>query len=203
MIPDEGIIVWPLHRIKVIRVRELSPDAIPQGDFIIPNFFTTVMPAWEANKGQVVRLSLGYEPLWITDDQARQTYLIDAPILAISEWHRLMIKQGTGRESTVIHGGVDSSVFHPYPKPSAMTGRKTIFYIDRSPSYGYAFKGAQDFWQACARLHGTIPGFELQVVHPEPDPLNTPVPCTLKMAPDDQVMANLCRGRSVRVHVLF
>lgn len=191
VIPEEAAIVWPLNNVRIKRVEKLSPEVIPEGDFIIPNFFTTVMPAWQAHKGRVVRLSLGYEPLWIKDDLARQTYLIDAPIMAISEWQRQMIKQGTGRDSTVIHGGVDNSIFHPYPKASTLTSRKTIFYISRSPQYGYSFKGADDFWQALAQLTDQVPPFDLNVVHPEPDTLEAPVHCSVWKAVDDPTIARL------------
>ena len=190
VIPEEGSIVWPL-RATVTRVKELTATAIPAGDFIIPNFYQTVMPAWEAQKGRVVRLSLGYEPLWIKDDTARQTYLINAPIVCLSEWQRLMILHGTGRQSTVIHGGVDPSIFHPYTKLSHTTGKKTVFYIARSPHYGYTFKGARDFWAAMTKLEGLVPPFNLHIVHPEPDSLDAPLPCIEMKPADDMAMAQL------------
>lgn len=190
VIPEEGAIAWPLH-VTVTRVKKLSPSSIPSGDFIIPNFFTTVMPAWQAQKGRVVRLSLGYEPLWIKDDSARQTYLINAPIVCISEWQKLMILQGTGRESIVIHGGIDPAIFHPYPKSSFQTGRKTVFYIDRSPQYGYSFKGAADFWKAILKLKDTVPPFNLHIVHPEPDPFEANIPCRVLKPENDSAMGRL------------
>ncbi len=202
VIPEEGSIVWPL-RATVTRVKELTANAIPAGDFIIPNFYQTVMPAWEAQKGKVVRLSLGYEPLWIKDDTARQTYLIDAPIICISQWQRLLIQQETGRDVSVICGGIDPAVFHPYPKPSSTSGRKTIFYISRSPKYGYSFKGSQDFWEAMSRLKGKVPDFNIQVVHPEPDPLDAPITSEQKKPANDIEMGLLYAEADVFVFTSY
>jgi len=202
VIPEESSIVWPL-RVKVTRVKELLPDAIPPGDFIIPNFYTTVMPAWESRKGQVVRLSLGYEPLWVKDEMALKTYHIDAPILSISQWHRQMILRGTGRDSTVIHGGTDTSIFHPFPKRSSLTGRKTIFYISRSKNYGYFWKGDDDFWEACTRLKNEHLEFDIYVVHPEPDQLVTPIPCEQRTPQDDHEMAKLYAQADLYVYTSY
>lgn len=49
VIPQSAVIVWPL-RAKVRRVPELAADFLPPGDFILPNFYPTVMPAWQAKK---------------------------------------------------------------------------------------------------------------------------------------------------------
>jgi glycosyltransferase involved in cell wall biosynthesis len=190
VMPKAGSQVWPL-RTKITRVKELTPSSIPSGDFILPNFYPTVKPAWESKKGRVVRLSLGYEPQWVPDSvTAKQSYLIDAPILSISEWHRQLILKETGLESTVISGGVDTSIFHPYPKPSEQTGRKTIFYIMRDPNSGYTWKGGEDFLKAVTLLNKQI-DFNLIVSLPEDALFTSPVPCEIKTSTTDQALARI------------
>jgi len=97
---------------------------------------------------------------------SKSTYSIEAPIITISQWQRQLILSHVGRESTVISGGVDPVLFHPYPKLSAQTGRKTIFYIMRG--FGYTWKGNDDFIKACKRLKERIPAFDVLIVNPEP-----------------------------------
>lgn len=175
VMPEKGLQVWPL-RTKLKRVKELTPSSIPSADFILPNFYLTVWPAWESKKGRVVRLSLGYEPLWVPDSEiAKQTYLIGAPILSISQWHRQLLLQETGLESTVISGGVDAAIFHPYPKRSEQTGRKNIFYIMRDPTLGYTWKGGSDFLKAVDLLKDQF-DFELTISIPENAFFNCSVP---------------------------
>lgn len=188
VMPEKGLQVWPL-RTKLTRVKELNPSSIPSADFILPNFYTTVKPAWESQNGRVVRLSLGYEPLWVPDSEtAKQSYLIGAPILSISQWHRQLLLQETGLESTVISSGVDASIFHPYPKRSGQTGRKDIFYIMRDPASGYTWKGGTDFLKAVNHLKSQV-DFELTVSIPENALFTSPVPCRTITAATDQVLA--------------
>ncbi len=189
VLPQNAAVAWPL-RAQITRVKELTPDTIPPADFILPNFWPTVMPAWESKKGRVVRLSLGYEPLWVEEkERALASYHIDAPIIAISEWHRQLILQGTGRNSTVIPGGVDSTVFLPYPKKSLSTGRLTIAYILRSKEHGYTWKGSEDFWGACQNLAKLVPAFDIQVVAPEGANYPAPLPYEIVKANTDSEMA--------------
>lgn len=190
VMPEKGLQVWPL-RIKLTRVPELTPSTIPSADFILPNFYTTVEPARRSQRGRVVRLSLGYEPLWVPDSEtARQTYLIGAPILAISQWHRQLILQETGLNSTVISSGVDRASFHPYPKRSGQTGRKSIFYVMRDPASGYTWKGGADFLKAVTRLKNQL-DFDLTLTLPDNTHFSAPIPCRTLTASSDRELGQL------------
>lgn len=202
VMPEKGLQVWPL-RTKLKRVPELTPSSIPSADFILPNFYTTVSPAWESQKGRVVRLSLGYEPLWVPDPKtAKQSYLIGAPILTISQWHRQLLLQETGLESTVISCGVDLPIFHPSPKRSDQTGRLNIFYIMRDPASGYTWKGGPDFFKAITRLKQKI-DFELTVAIPEKAYFNSPVSCRTITAATDQELAKLYAEADLFVYTSY
>ncbi len=202
VIPQQAVIAWPI-RVKVRRVQELTARSMPPGDFILPNFYPTVMPAWESKKGRVVRLSLVYEPLILLDvaETAKNTYLINAPIMTISQWQRQIILQQLGRNSTVIQGGVDGLIFHLYPKLSLQTGRKTIFYIVRGP--GYTWKGKDDFFQACYRVKQRFSNFDIVVVTPEAMPFDSPIPYVVKTAQTDQELARLYAQADVFVYTSY
>lgn len=202
VMPEKGVQVWPLHA-RLRRVKELTSTSIPSADFILPNFYLTVKPAWESQKGRVVRLSLGYEPLWVPDSEtAKQTYLIGAPIMSISQWHRQVLFQETGLDSTVISAGVDTSTFHPYPKQSVQTGRKNIFYIMRDPASGYTWKGGADFLKAIYRLKNQV-DFELTVSIPENAPFTSPFPCRIKSTAADQELAQLYAEADLFVYTSY
>ena len=188
-IPQQSMVEWPV-RAKLTKIKELSPGLIPPGDFILPNFYTTVMAAWEAKTGQVVRLSLGYEPLWVPNaEQARQTYLIGVPVISISEWLRQLILQQTGVNSTVIPPGVNTSLLRSLPKQSPRSGRQTIMYIMRAKSHGYFWKGNDEFWQACTLLRSEMPNLDIIVVTPERD--TVPLACQVFNSPSDAELARL------------
>lgn len=203
VLPQKAAIAWPL-RTKITRVKELTPETIPSADFILPNFYPTVFPAWEAKKGQVVRLSLGYEPLWVKEKEAAlASYLINAPIIAISEWHRQLIWQGTGRDSAVIPGGADTSVFCPGPKKSSTTKRLVVAYILRSREHGYTWKGTEDFWEACQNLAQLVPSFDIQIIAPEGAVYKGPLPYELIKAPSDNEMARFYAQADVFVSTSY
>ncbi|MFZ3373013.1 MAG: glycosyltransferase family 1 protein, partial [Desulfitobacteriaceae bacterium] len=165
VIPESGVQAWPV-RAKIKRVKELTPASFPPADFILPNFYPTVMPAWQSKKGQVVRLSLVYEPLFVLNPElSKKTYQIKAPIITISQWQRQIILNETGLDSIVINAGVDTAIFHPHPKLSTQTGRKSVFYIMRGP--GYHWKGNANFLEACKQLKEQIDDFDIHVVIPE------------------------------------
>jgi len=199
VMPEQGTLAWPVKS-TVLRVNSLSPSTIPEADFILPNFWPTVMPAWESQKGQVVRLSLGYEALWVPHPKRiKKTYKIGAPIISISNWHRQTLWDNVRVHSEVIHGGVDTRIFRPAPKLSKATGRKRIFYILRSKSYGYFWKGAEEFIEACQSIKQQLPDLDIQVVTPDEfTDVNSNL-YTLNGTPDDQLMAQLYGGADLFV----
>ncbi|MDI3257369.1 MAG: glycosyltransferase family 4 protein [Kyrpidia sp.] len=177
-------------RVPVIRVPDLTPESLPQADVFIPNFYTTVMPAYQSRKGRVVRLSNGYEPLWVPDKQeAEQTYRLPVPILAISRILQRQIRQATGRPSYLVQPGVDSSVFRRYPEVPRRRNR--IFFIYRAESHGYFYKGSADFFRAMERVHQVVPDVELVMVSTDRVDIQTDLPFQLAKADTDREMALL------------
>ncbi|GBF32460.1 glycosyltransferase [Desulfocucumis palustris] len=201
IIPERGAMEWPV-RAKITRVKELTPECFPAADFILPNFYLTVMPAWHSKKGRVVRLSLVYEPLCIPNPEvSKATYYIGVPIITISQWQRQIVLSQVGQNSSVISGGVDPAFFHPYPKLSSQTGRKNIFYIMRGA--GYTWKGNQDFLEACTRLYQRFPAFDVYLVNPEPGDFNFSFPHTIVTADSDNEMARLYARADLFVYTSY
>ncbi|MEC0267520.1 glycosyltransferase family 4 protein [Paenibacillus anseongense] len=140
---------------KLTIVPKLEADYIPYGDIILPNFYTTFQSAFEAWPEQTVRLSLGFEPLWVPNREAALwTYAQEVPILSISSWLDQQIFDHVGRRSTIVSLGIDPRIFRPqgpriHPHPSKKT-TKVILYIARDRR-DYALKGFDDFY-ACMEI---------------------------------------------------
>lgn len=151
VIPEGRPIEYALD-CAVMKVPELERQYIPYGDVVIPNFYTTFKPAFEAWPVECVRLSLGFEPLWVPDvDVALSTYSQGVPTISISHWLDDQIYQATGNRSYVVSLGVERKVFHPKGKKKKHK-RKIILYIARDPSAGYDLKGYDDFLAAMHHL---------------------------------------------------
>lgn len=189
LIPRDSPVQWDV-KVPILRVTALKPGVFPPADVILPNFWPTVMPAWQSGRGKVVRLCQGYEPLWVTDPVARETYRLPARILAISRWVAEKIKEDTGQDAQVIPLGVDHEILHPPQRPAERTG---ILYIWRHKAHGYDFKGSDDFVAALGPVLARHPDLPVTVVTPEPLPVSIPCPCRVEVAPSDQELADLYR----------
>jgi len=147
VIPEEMPIDYHLH-CRVKRVPYLGKEHIPYGDIVLPNFYTTFQPAYEAWPKQCVRLSLGFEPYWVPDvENALWTYAQGVPIISISHWLDDQIYQHVGQRSQVVNLGINRSIFHAKRRPKKRS-RKVILYLARDPEAGYELKGYQDFVNA-------------------------------------------------------
>ncbi|ADG05921.1 glycosyltransferase family 4 protein [Kyrpidia tusciae] len=185
-------------RVPIIRVPALIPEVLPEADVYIPNFYPTVMPAYQAGKARVVRLSNGYEPLWVPDKGAAlETYRLPVPVLAISRVLQQQIRQAVGRSSYLVQPGVDPSVFRPYPEIPRR--RHRVFFIYRAESHGYFYKGSADFFQAMDIVRRVIPDVEIVMVSTDGVEIQTDLPFTLARADTDRDMAELYAGSDLFV----
>src|SRR5690606_27650727 len=141
-------------------IPRLEPHYIPYGDVVLPNFYTTFLPAYYAWPQQTVRLSLGFEPYWVPDKAtALWTYRRGVPIISLSRWLDEQIFQHVGQRSTVVNPGVDPATFQPRALNKFDHNRtKIILYIARDPAYGYAMKGFFYFVQAMQLVRSRYPG---------------------------------------------
>jgi glycosyltransferase involved in cell wall biosynthesis len=134
---------------EVVRMPTLDASFIPDGDVILPNYYTTVMPSFTAFPTKCMRLSLGYEPMWSNDKEGTlKTYALPIPIFSISQWHHDLILKETEKHSMVINPGIDHSIFKPNEKNHTSNKTKKILFLARDPNLNYGFKGITDFTNA-------------------------------------------------------
>lgn len=197
VVPYGGRIAWPVHA-TITWVPTLTAGSIPSGDIILPNFYPTVLPAYQSGKGRCVRLSLAYEPLWVSQHEAAESYDLPVPVIVISEWQRKFVQSRSKSRIFLLHPGVDTSVFHPAPKPE--DGSKRLLYIMRTRDYFW--KGQSDFASAHAILAEGFP--ELQVILTPTggfqSAMHYPLPCIWKIAPDDLQMGRLYAEADIFVY---
>ncbi|MFZ5823277.1 MAG: glycosyltransferase family 4 protein [Bacillota bacterium] len=195
LIPTGARVHWELP-VPVRWVPALTPQAFPPCDLILTNFWPTVLPAVRSGAGKVVRLSQGFEPLWVQDPGARESYLLPVPILAISHWLADQIRRETGREARVIPLGVDQPTFGP-PEPGSE--RRGLLYIWRHKSQGYDFKGSDDLLRALGHVFDFYPELPVTLISPDPFPVEMHYPCEIHFAPDDAQLAACYRQTALFV----
>jgi glycosyltransferase involved in cell wall biosynthesis len=151
VIPGNAPITYNV-RCKLTQVPKLSKEYIPYGDIVLPNFYPTFLPAFQAWPKQCVRFCQGFEPLWLQDNRfALWTYTQNVPIISISKWLDEQIYTYAHKKSTIVNPGIDRTIFYPHhtpKKPKKSNEPKTILYIARDPKLGYQVKGYDDFVKA-------------------------------------------------------
>jgi glycosyltransferase involved in cell wall biosynthesis len=200
VLPQTGTMCYDV-RCRLTIVPSLSSDYIPYGDIVLPNFYTTFAPSYQAWPEQCVRLSLGFEPLWVPDKKgALKTYETDTPIIGISHWLDEQIFLHTKKRMKVIHLGVNEHVF--YPEVSIRSNRnrpKVIMYIARDPS-DYALKGFRDFSDAMILFKNLYPQeFVVHMVCTERALSLDNIPHNTFFPANEIDMANLYRGADIFV----
>jgi glycosyltransferase involved in cell wall biosynthesis len=195
-------IAWPVT-CKVTRVPAITADVIPGGDIILPNFWPTVMPAVASGKGRVVRLSNGFEPLWVPNrEEALKTYQLGLPVISLGPHLRQLVRDATGQDCFIAQPGVDSQVFRPTGHPRSAT--PVVFFIYRSEAHGYYYKGNRDFATAMEVVRRACPDVQVHLVAteaggPGTPPVQLPIPFRLVEAGTDQDMAALYNQAHVYV----
>lgn len=194
VMPRSGTIKYDV-RCKMTIIPSLSKEYIPKGDIILPNFYTTFIPAYEAWPKQCIRLSLGFEPYWVPNKElALSTYKQGVPIISISHWLDNQIYNHVGQRSTVVNLGVDPNVFFPTEKKRGIHSPKVILYIARNPKAGYALKGFDDFKDAMQIVKSRYQGNVIVHLICPGGPLSLPnVPHRIFTPKTEKEMANLYR----------
>jgi glycosyltransferase involved in cell wall biosynthesis len=200
VIPMSGRVNYDLD-CNITRVPTLSKEYIPYGDIILPNFYTTFRPAFEAWPKQCVRFSLGFEPLWVPNRaEALWTYKQGVPIFTISHWLDDQIQRMVNQKSRVINLGIDPDTFFPKQEEAKNNGKKVILYIARDPKSGYELKGFNDFVNTMQIVRREYKGdFIVHLICPENTLTIPDIPCRTFKPKDAMEMAELYRSADVFV----
>jgi glycosyltransferase involved in cell wall biosynthesis len=134
-------------------VPAIEAPYLPCGDLILPNLYLNFPPAFQACPKQCVRLSFGFEPHLVDDPLALWTYQQGVPVISNSHWVDQQIVATTGRQSRVVHNGIDPAIFHPKKDPIPYLPQQPIkiCYIARPV---HPAKRYHDFLQSIRFLKG-------------------------------------------------
>lgn len=199
VIPEAMPIEYKLE-CKVTKVPSLSKEFIPYGDIVLPNFYTTFAPSFEAWPTRCVRFSLGFEPYWVPDsDYAISTYAHGVPTISISHWLDDQIYAHVQQRGAVVNLGVNRLVFHSSRK-KRRNQRRIILYVARDPKAGYQLKGYHDFLAAMKIFKRKYKGkFTVYMICPERVLPLPGIPHRCFVPKNDKEMARLYRKADVFV----
>ncbi len=203
VMPQTGSVKYELA-CQLKRAPSLSKENIPGGDIVLPNFYSTFQPAYEAWAEQCIRFSMGFEPYWVPDQSAALwTYQQPVPIISISRWLDRQIFQHVHKRTRVVNPGVDRRFFHPSPEAGEAKKRgepAVILYIARDPKSGYALKGFDDFAASLNILQQSFrDGFVVHLICPEAPLSLSGIPYRVSSPKSEGEMAELYRSADLFV----
>jgi len=108
---------WYDVRVPLRQVESFSPASIPESDFVIGTFWTTIRPVVEAEKGYPVHLCQGYEGglSWYAAQlhEIEAVYRLATLTLTVHEPLTRLLWQRFHKRAHTIGQGVNHSVFFP------------------------------------------------------------------------------------------
>lgn len=148
---------WYDLRVPFKTVDELSPGVIPESDFIIATFWTTVKPAVQSGKGRPVHLCQGYEgdtaafaAQW---PEIEETYQLPLLTLTVHEPLTQLLWRRFGKKAYTVGQGMNHAVFFPGPEKKS---NKPCRVLLPGP-YEIDWKGVHDGLSALKALKAELP----------------------------------------------
>ncbi len=160
---------WYDLRVPFRRVSEFSPSLLPECDFLIGTFWTTVKPAVQAEKGQPVHLCQGYEgdtaAFAVDLPKIEATYRLSVLTLTYHEPLAQLLWRRFGKKAYTVGQGINHTVFFPHEKGVSNTPCRVLLV----GPYEIDWKGVLDGLNALKVLKATVP---LRVVRVSQLPFN-------------------------------
>jgi glycosyltransferase involved in cell wall biosynthesis len=163
--------LWYDVRVPLHQVEAFTSDTLPESDFIIGTFWTTLRPIIEAGKGRPVHLCQGYEGDYshYVERQAQIAAVYRLPLLTLTVHEPLtqMLWERFRKKAHTVGQGINLNMF----KPQASRERGALWRVLLVGPYEVDWKGVREGLLALKALKVELP---IQVVrvsqfpyHPE------------------------------------
>ena len=154
---------WYDVQVPLRQVESFSPASIPESDFVIGTFWTTIRPVVEAEKGCPVHLCQGYEggySAYASDSQKiAEVYRLPILTLTVHEPLSRFLWERFRKKAHTVGQGIDHRIFYPQE-----TSRSTPPWRILLPGpYEVDWKGVCDGLLALRTLKAELPLWTVRV----------------------------------------
>ncbi|AJS57464.1 glycosyltransferase family 4 protein [Paenibacillus sp. IHBB 10380] len=185
VMPKQGVIKYDIYSNLVHTTHtELYESDFPISDIIISNFYTTVPVAEQASKngkGIHIRLSLCYEPTFLTENHVSfPSYHMVPNLLVLSGWQQQMIFNNHGIYGSIVPVGVN--YFFKNLKIRSETEQSVnVSAIIRMPEGGFAWHREQNYLiEQLTKVKTQFPSVQINLISPPGEYYQSPILQTLK-----------------------
>ncbi|MGF7047136.1 glycosyltransferase involved in cell wall biosynthesis [Paenibacillus sp. DS2015] len=185
VMPKQGVIQYEINSniIQTTRTQLFEAD-FPISDIIISNFYTTVPIAEQASmngKGIHIRLSLCYEPTFLSDHEVSfPSYHMVPHLLVLSRWQQQMILSNHGICGSIVPIGVHD-FFRNLQIRQEGVHAVNISAILRMPEGGFAWHREQDYLiEQLIQVKTQHPSLRINLICPPNEYYQSPILQKLK-----------------------
>lgn len=148
---------WFELSVPLNRVGEFSASTIPNSDFVIATYWSTVRQAIDAGRGRPVHLCQGYEGdfagLSPQVEEIEAVYRMAALTLTVHEPITRLLRERFGKAAHTVGEGVDSRVFFPGPLRQLCTPPRILLV----GPWEVDWKGVREGVAALSRVRDELP----------------------------------------------
>lgn len=163
--------LWYDVRVPLRQVEAFTPTTIPESDFVIGTFWTTIRPIIEAEKGRPVHLCQGYEGDYsaYTERQAQIEAVYRLPLLTLTVHETLtrLLWERFRKKAYTVGQGINLNVF----KPQSSRKQGAVSRVLVVGPYEVDWKGVREGLLALKALRVELPFQVVRVsqfpCHPE------------------------------------
>ena len=161
ILSKEGRPDWYDLQVPLSQVTTFSPSAIPESDFIVGTFWTTIRPVVESGKGRPIHLCQGYEgdvsAFAEQQSEIESVYRLPIPALTVHEPLTRLLRQRFKKQTYTVGQGINQHVFSPGPLRHRQSPQRILLV----GPYEIDLKGVPEGLQALRSLKQKI---SLQIV---------------------------------------
>lgn len=163
IVSKDGPPNWYEVRVPLRQVESFSPASIPESDFVIGTFWTTIRPVMAAEKGCPVHLCQGYEGAYSAyashSQKIEEVYHLPILTLTVHEPLSRFLWERFRKKACTVGQGINHRVFYPRE-----TDRRTPPWRILLPGpYEVDWKGVRDGLLALRTLKAELPLWVVRV----------------------------------------
>jgi glycosyltransferase involved in cell wall biosynthesis len=178
LMPPQGVIEYPLKvNVRRTRSQDITSGDIPKSDAIISNYYTLTgicEQASQSGKGVHVRISLCYEPVFLSDHESSfKSYHISKNLIVLSNWQQQLIKLNHGIEGEIVPVGVSKAFSNLGGR--TINKKLEVSGILRAPEGGFSWHREQEYLiQSFTTLKNKYPNVTFNLITP-PGEMSSPI----------------------------
>ncbi|MDI3257370.1 MAG: glycosyltransferase family 4 protein [Kyrpidia sp.] len=159
-VPGDVPVDWPI-RCHLVRMAGGSPDSLPPADAAVAADAESFDAAFSSGRGRVIRLAGRFDPAYAADVERARRALQDAAVVwTVSESLKTLIQAHFGKMSSVLHPGIDPSVFRPRPEFQQRRPAQKVLMFIAPEGPGLPIRGLATAYAALDLARRILPGLQ-------------------------------------------